>query len=163
MITITKADLTRADHSEAVVSLLNEYACDPMGGGEPLSPNVKQTLIAEMAKRTYVHSFIAFDGESPIGLINLIEGFSTFTAKPLLNVHDVMVSRSYRGQGISRKLFQAADALARELGCIKLTLEVLEGNEAAKKAYSSLGFKPYQLDPRAGVAQFWHKKISRNG
>ena len=81
MITITKADLTRADHSEAVVNLLNEYACDPMGGGEPLSSNVKQTLIAEMAKRTYVHSFIAFDGESPIGLINLIEGFSTFAAK----------------------------------------------------------------------------------
>lgn len=160
MITIVKADLTQPNHSEAVVTLLNEYACDPMGGGEPLSIEVKTHLIDAMLQRSFVHSFIAYDQDRPVGLINLVEGFSTFAAKPLLNVHDVMVIESYRGQGIAGQLFASAENFARSLGCVKLTLEVLEGNESARNAYSRLGFKPYQLDPSAGVAQFWHKKIA---
>lgn len=159
MITIVKADLTQAAHAQAVLTLLNEYACDPMGGGEPLSIEVRASLIEAMMQRSFIHSFIAYDQDTPVGLINLVEGFSTFAAKPLLNVHDVMVIEAYRGQGIAAQLFTAAEDFAYELGCVKLTLEVLEGNEPAKKAYSRLGFKPYQLDLSAGVAQFWHKKI----
>ena len=159
MITIVKADLTQTTHAQAVVGLLNEYACDPMGGGEPLSMEVQTSLIDAMIKRPFIHSFIAFDHDRPVGLINLVEGFSTFAAKPLLNVHDVMVIEAYRGRGIAAQLFTAAESFAYELGCVKLTLEVLEGNEPAKHAYRRLGFKPYQLDPSAGVAQFWHKKI----
>lgn len=160
MITIVKADLTQAKHAEAIVTLLNDYACDPMGGGEPLSLDVRGCLIEAMSQRSFVHSFIAYDLDRPVGLINLVEGFSTFAARPLLNVHDVMVISDYRGQGIATQLFVEAERFARKLGCVKLTLEVLEGNEPAKKAYSRLGFKPYQLDPAAGVAQFWHKKIT---
>ena len=159
MIQIIKAELTRADHAQAVVSLLNEYACDPMGGGKALSKEVKDSLIEAMLQRHFVHSFIAYDQNQPIGLINLVEGFSTFAARPLLNIHDVMVLEAYRGQGVAAHLFAAAEGFARELGCAKLTLEVLEGNESAKRAYRRLGFQPYQLDPSAGVAQFWHKSI----
>lgn len=159
MITIFKADLTRAETAQDLLTLLNEYACDPMGGGEPLAEEVQAVLIDQMRQRPFVHSFIAYDGERPVGLINTVEGFSTFAARPLLNIHDVMVTNAYRGQGIATQLFESAEALARSIGCVKLTLEVLEGNLAARSAYAHLGFKPYQLDPEAGVAQFWEKKI----
>lgn len=36
MIDIVKADLNSAVHAEAMIQLMNEYACDPMGGGEEL-------------------------------------------------------------------------------------------------------------------------------
>lgn len=159
MITVVKADLTQEAHAQALIFLLNDYACDPMGGGEALPDKVKDHLVAELLKRPFFHSFIAFDQGSPVGLINLVEGFSTFAAQPLLNVHDVTVLRSYRGKGVASLLFKAAEALAVELGCIKMTLEVLEGNEPARRTYERFGFKPYQLDPKAGIAQFWQKKI----
>lgn len=38
-------------------------------------------------------SVLAFDADQPVGLINAIEGFSTFACKPLINIHDVIVLR----------------------------------------------------------------------
>lgn len=159
MITVVKADLTRPAMAHAVVFLLNDYASDPMGGAIPLPDSVKQQLIPQLLKRPFFHCFLAFEGEQPIGLINLLEGFSTFSAKPLLNIHDVTVVATHRGRGVADLLFAAAEAFAMEMGCVKLTLEVLEGNEPARRAYTRLGFRPYQLDPEAGVAQFWEKKL----
>ena len=98
------------------------------------------------------------DGQAA-GLINYLEGFSTFKARPLLNVHDVVVKPEFRGRGISRQLFEFVFEAARELGCCKVTLEVLEGNEVAKQAYTRFGFEPYRLTEAAGVAEFWQKWI----
>ena len=33
-----------------------------------------------------------------VGLVNCIEGFSTFACRPLVNVHDVVVRESHRGR-----------------------------------------------------------------
>lgn len=79
---------------------------------------------------------------------------------PLLNVHDMVVAAKFRGRGLSRKILSKAEELARERNCCKLTLEVLEGNEIAQRAYRSFGFEGYQLDPRMGRAMFWQKKLT---
>nr|GFD20020.1 hypothetical protein [Tanacetum cinerariifolium] len=49
------------------------------------------------------------------------------------------------------------EEIARQRGCCKMTLEVLEGNEVALGAYRKLGFSDYQLDPQMGRALFWQK------
>ena len=41
----------------------------------------------------------------------------------------------------------------------KITLEVLQNNAPARKAYQDVGFVPYELSPGAGVAEFWQKKL----
>ena len=64
----------------------------------------------------------------------------TFSAKPLLNVHDLAVHREYRGQGVGRRLLDAVEAEARRLGCCKLTLEVRRNNSVAKGLYERIGF-----------------------
>jgi GNAT superfamily N-acetyltransferase len=159
MITIQPADLNKPAHASAVVHLLNAYAQDPMGGGEPLSDFTQANLVSEMAKRPTIHVVLAFVDGNPAGLINCIEGFSTFACKPLLNIHDVVVLADYRGQGISSQLLQKAEEIAKSLGCCKLTLEVLEGNQPAQAAYIANGFAGYQLDPQIGRAMFWQKKL----
>jgi GNAT superfamily N-acetyltransferase len=159
MIDIQLADFSNPLHANAIVFLLNEYAKDPMGGGEPLSTFTQANLVKEMAKRPTFHAAIAFVDGKPAGLINCIEGFSTFACKPLLNIHDVVVLAEYRGQGISSQLLQKAQAIAETLGCCKLTLEVLEGNKLAQAAYVANGFAGYQLDPEMGRAMFWQKKL----
>ena len=47
-----------------------------------------------------------------------------------------------RKQGVGKRLFAAVEALARELQCYDLTLNVWEGNDAARAFYDNLGMKP---------------------
>lgn len=159
MTEIHIADYSNAAHAKAIVFLLNEYAKDEMGGGEALSAFTQAHLVSEMAKRPSIHVAIAFVDGKAAGLINCIEGFSTFACKPLLNIHDVIVLTEFRGKGISSQLLKKAEAIAKSLGCCKLTLEVLEGNKPAQAAYIANGFAGYQLDPVMGRAMFWQKKL----
>jgi ribosomal protein S18 acetylase RimI-like enzyme len=159
MTDIQIADFNNPFHASAIVFLLNEYAKDDMGGGEPLSTFTQANLVSEMAKRPTIHTVIAFVDAKPAGLINCMEGFSTFACKPLLNIHDIVVLAEYRGQGISSQLLKKAEEIGKDLGCCKLTLEVLEGNKLAQAAYIANGFAGYQLDPVMGRAMFWQKKL----
>jgi GNAT superfamily N-acetyltransferase len=143
MIEIVKADLSLPAHADAMVQLMDEYALDPMGGGKGLSDYVKANLRAELAKRFAAHVILAFVDAEPAGLVVCLEGFSTFACKPLLNIHDVIVALPYRGRGLSKLLLQKAQEIALDLGCCKLTLEVLEGNHVAQSVYKACGFSGY--------------------
>ena len=65
----------------------------------------------------------------------------------------------FRRQGFARGLLAHVEAVARQRGCCKLTLEVLEGNHGARRAYLDFGFEGYQLDPAMGQALFMEKKL----
>jgi GNAT superfamily N-acetyltransferase len=157
MIEIVRVRYDDPAHAAALIGLLDAYARDPAGGGEPLSDFARAKLIAELAARPFIFSVLAFDGDTPVGLVNAIEGFSTFACRPLVNVHDVVVAPSYRGRGIAAKLFAEVEAIARERGACKLTLEVLDGNAPARALYLRLGFAAYRLDPGMGEARYLQK------
>jgi GNAT superfamily N-acetyltransferase len=153
------ADYRNPAHADAVVSLLDSYASDPAGGGTPLDPAVRAGLPAALAARAQAFSVLAYDGERPVGLVNCIEGFSTFACKPLVNVHDVVVLAGHRGLRITQKMLALVEQEARRRGACKLTLEVLSGNAPALRAYEREGFAGYQLDPAFGHAVFLQKKL----
>ena len=154
---IKRVDYLYAQDSEALIFLLDAYAQDPMGGGEALKPENAARLCSDMARIASAVSFIAWLDGKPVGLINCFEGYSTFKAKPLLNVHDIVVLAGHRGQGIGQALLKTAQDHAYSRGCCKLTLEVLSGNAQAMTSYKSFGFAQYELDPAAGHAQFMQK------
>ena len=153
------ADLNNQQHATAYLELMSHYACDPMGGGEDLSDYAKKNLVKTLLTRNDVFIILVFVGDKPAALLTAIEGFSTFACKPLLNVHDVVVHNDFRGQGLTKILFENIEAVAKRRGCCKITLEVLSGNKIACKAYNRLGFSDYQLDPEFGSALFWTKTI----
>ncbi len=93
----------------------------------------------------------------PAGLLNAFTGYSTFKARPLMNVHDIAVAPQYRGQGIGQALLDALELYAKTLGCCKLTLEVLSGNQTAQRAYQHFGFEQYALSEATGQALFMQK------
>ena len=146
-------------HARAIFGILDSYARDTNGGGKALPDRTRTHLVPELRKRPWMVTFLALLGEEPAGLLIAVEGFSTFAARPLMNIHDVAVLPEHRGKGIGGALFAEVEALARKKGCCKLTLEVLNGNEGAKSLYSRLGYKPYVLDPELGAAEFWEKSI----
>ena len=158
-VNIFLADYNNTQQGSDVVTLLDAYAQDPMGGGQELSQNVKDNLIKTLIKRNDVFTILCYVDENPAGLINCIEGFSTFNCQPVMNIHDVTVLPEYRGIGLSTKMLNEVEALASFRGCCKLTLEVLEGNDIARKSYEKFGFSGYELDPKLGKALFWEKKI----
>ncbi|MDO9116152.1 MAG: GNAT family N-acetyltransferase [Polaromonas sp.] len=154
---ISRVDYRNPAHADALVFLLDAYARDTAGGGQPLSEFAKTHLVAELAARPQAFSVLAFDGAQPVGLVNCIEGFSTFACRPLVNVHDVVVLASHRGRRVGELMLAEVEAIARERGACKLTLEVLQGNASAIKLYERIGFAGYQLDPAMGQAQFLQK------
>jgi GNAT superfamily N-acetyltransferase len=156
---IRKADFSNTADAEAILHLLNSYACDPMGGSEELSDFCKQNLVPSLAKIPTAHVLLCFVDQSPAGIAICFEAFSTFACAPILNIHDFAVHPSFRRRGISQRLLDAVEALAREKNCCKITLEVLEGNTAAQAAYARHGFAAYELDPSKGNALFWQKKL----
>jgi ribosomal protein S18 acetylase RimI-like enzyme len=160
VLKVFDADLDVPEHARAVVQLLDEYACDLMGGGERLSEYCVTNLPRELQRRSNIHVALAFVDGAPAGLCISIEGFSTFACKPLLNIHDVAVSPAFRGRGISKALMAHVEETARRLGCCKITLEVLSENHVAMNLYKSVGFSQYQLDPKSGGALFLQKKLA---
>ena len=125
-----------------------------------LADEVRDRVIAGLAATPGAFSVLARQGGDVAGFANCLTGFSTFAAKPVINIHDFGVMPGHRGRGIGRKLLAAIESEAKKRGACKVTLEVLSGNEPARALYRSCGFGNYALDPAAGTAQFWEKKLA---
>lgn len=158
-LAIGLADYTDARDAADVVALLDAYARDPMGGGEPLAEAVKARLAGDLAANPHAFSLLARIGDEAVGLANCFMGYSTFAAAPLVNIHDLAVLPGHRGTGIGKALLAAIEAEALKRGAVKITLEVLSGNPA-RHLYAACGYGDYQLDPEAGTAMFWQKRLT---
>ena len=85
-IEIIQADYRNAIQAKEIITLLNAYASDPMGGGRPLTREVLDKLAAELARLSYAFSVIAYVDSRPVGLANCFEMYFTFACLPLINI-----------------------------------------------------------------------------
>ncbi len=85
------------------------------------------------------HSFIALDGEKPVGLI--LGGIRVFDGVKTLRCGALCVHPDYRGQGVSQELFRLHMQTAIDNSCKQLFLEVIVGNDRAIKFYNKLGYE----------------------
>jgi ribosomal protein S18 acetylase RimI-like enzyme len=159
-VRIERLDPLDDRHARALLTVLDGYARDPSGGGTGLTDEVKVRLPGLLAQQAHYIGLLAFEGDRPVGLVNAFLGVSTFKARPLLNIHDIAVEPDRRGAGIGRRLLAATEDVARQHGCCKLTLEVLEGNHTAVGLYRAVGFAAYELDPAMGAARFFEKWLT---
>ena len=139
-VEIREADLANAEDANAITRLLDEYARLPIGQGAPLDEAVVRQIVPGLRRHPGAFVFLAWLAGRAAGVAVCFTGFSTFTAKPLVNVHDLAVSKDCQGRGVGRSLIEAVEAKAVSLGCGKLTLEVREENTGAQRLYRRLGF-----------------------
>ena len=139
-IEILQADLDDTEHADAVLSLVNTFAIEPVSGGTGLDKEVLDALIPGLRAHPTTLIFLARQKGIYMGAAICFLGFSTFYARPLVNIHDLTVLAEHRGKGIGRLLLSAVEARARELGGCKVTLEVRADNEGARRLYASEGF-----------------------
>lgn len=139
-VEILQADLADPAHGRAIVDLLNDYSSHLMGGGSPLPHAVREAIVPGLDAHPTSLVLLARLQQRFIGIAVCFIGFSTFNAKPLINIHDLGVTAGFRGKGVGRKLLAAVEEKARRLGCCKITLEVREDNAKARGLYTSEDF-----------------------
>lgn len=157
-------DIRRADlDSDAgeVLALLDAYAADPMGRGRALDDAVKGRLVAALRQVPGHLVLIARRQGSPVGLVVAFQGFSTFRALPLLNVHDLTVLPAWRRRGIASALLAAVEDEARRRDCCKVTLEVRADNPVAERLYRRLGYGPGDADGQLVAHLFLEKRLGQ--
>jgi ribosomal protein S18 acetylase RimI-like enzyme len=160
MIHTRLANLDSATDADAITRVLDSYASDPRGGGSPLPADVKARLIPGLKEHPATRAWLAFDAQEAIGLCVGFIGYSTFAARPLLNIHDLAVVPGRRGSGVGRALLTAAETYARDAGCCKLTLEVQDDNTPARTLYERFGFGDVVYGA-SGPTRFLAKKLEK--
>lgn len=158
-VEIIEADLYHPEHQQAIAALTAAYALDEFGNGDALPPEVLARLIPGLQNTPTALVFLAWRDGVPVGIANCFRGFSTFLGAPLINIHDLAVLPGHRGQQIGRRLLEKVDEKARELGCLRVTLEVHESNALARRIYEKQGFAHAWHKPGAGGALFYSKTI----
>ena len=158
-VVVREADLGSADDAEAIVTLIDMYAREPMGGGARLERGVRDALVPGLRAHPTTLVFLALASGQPVGVAVCFRGFSTFAARPLVNIHDLAVRPGYRGGGIGRRLLESVESRARGLGCCKLTLEVRGDNRIAQGLYRSFGFEGTANGGGRAQMLFWEKRL----
>jgi len=156
-IDIIQADFKNSAQRAAIPYLLNTYAKGLLGFRKALDVSVLEHLVPGLETSPNAVVLLAQCGAEYVGMAICFLGFSTFHAKPLMNIHDFMVLPDFRGRGIGRALLAKAETTARRMNCCKMTLEVQEHNIPARKLYRKYGFKDSFLDVEAGSQLFMTK------
>ncbi|HEY3371069.1 MAG TPA: GNAT family N-acetyltransferase [Prolixibacteraceae bacterium] len=139
-LSILPVDLHNKVHCLQLIKLLNDYMNDPMGNNSPMEEGLAPQIIAGLQAYPGYLGFFVLYGDQFAGLANCNQNFSTFKAKPLLNIHDFIVAPEFRTIGAGRFLMKAILDFASVQGFCRVNLEVREDNHAAKSLYQKLGF-----------------------
>ena len=113
-----------------------------VSGTTKYSPKELAAILADDAAPVYV----AEDGGAVLGY-----AFCAIHDRPdkpyvvparTLYIDDLCVDEAIRGKRVGEALFRFVCGEARRLGCADVTLNVWEGNDAAKRFYEKMGMKP---------------------
>lgn len=139
-VLIRHGDLHSPVDQQAVLELLNLYASRLPGRMRELPTEVTEYLLLALLNQPGCRIFLAETTERIVGLALCFEGFSTFQARSLLNIHDLTVHPDYQRQGIGDNLLTAVIQFARQAKYCAVTLEVMADNPA-RQLYARHGFE----------------------
>lgn len=139
-IEIRDARLEDSEDVETLFTILDAYARGSGGQSAPLSDEARRNLgDGLLGAPNYFVLFGCLSGRV-VGAAVCFWGFSTFGGRPFANLHDFSVLPEARGRGVGSALMAELERRAVERGCCKITLEVNDVNEGAKRLYARQGF-----------------------
>ncbi len=140
-IAVREARLDDAAEVEILFGILDAYARGPGGQSRALSDRARSNLGPGL--RDHPNAFVLFGllGGRVVGAAVCVWGYSTFSGRPSVNLHDFSVLPEAQGQGVGTALLEELERRARLRGCAKVTLEVHDSNESAKRLYARFGFE----------------------
>lgn len=120
-----------------VISLLEEIM-EHHGIAPPEPASLTASVSTILATDDHV-LLVAEDDERLIGMCALIFSLSTWSASPVCELQDVLVTQGHRRADVGRGLVQSAEQVARARGCSRLFLLAESWNLEAHAFYRSLG------------------------
>lgn len=151
---LIQVDLKNPVHCEQVLHLLNDYMEDKMGSGKSMPAELGPKIISGLKMHSAYLGFFICVGNDFTALANCNLNYSTWQAKPLINIHDFIVSPKYRKQGIGEFLLTGIENYAKKRGYCKLNLEVRKDNIKAQNLYKKAGYS--DCEP---PMYFWQKNF----
>jgi ribosomal protein S18 acetylase RimI-like enzyme len=133
-------DLKNEEHGAQLVRLLDVYMQDGMGNGSPMPAEMAPKILKGLKTYPGYLGFFALVDGNYAALANCNNNFSTFTARPLINIHDFVVHPDFRGKGVGEFLLDAIAEYGRQHGFCKINLEVRNDNINAQKLYRKAGY-----------------------
>jgi len=106
---------------------------------------VSGDMVEAVAASAFSHLFVALSDDRIVGTATLCVFVSPTGTKG--KVEDVVVTKSWRGQGIGRQLVEFAIGYAREhYAPLELALTSNPKREAANRLYQAIGFQFYDTN-----------------
>jgi len=113
--------------------------------GYDVSGEEVQARLSELAGRRSDPVLLAVDGSQVLGLVALHWTTMLQAPNPVARITTLVVRDKARGQGIGRRLVEAASVLARQAGCGVLELTTALHRADAHAFYRSIGFEASSL------------------
>ena len=102
-----QVDIYNEEHCLHLIRLLDTYMQDEMGNGTPMPEELAPRILDGLRNYPgYLGFFATVDGEYA-ALANCNKNFSSFKARPLINIHDFIVHPDFRGKGVGLFLLDA--------------------------------------------------------
>jgi GNAT superfamily N-acetyltransferase len=129
----------RATQSDAftVIGLLREII-EYHDIAPPPTDALSACVATIIASRDHLFLLAEEDG-AVIGMCALLFSMSTWSAAPVCEIQDVIITRAHRGKGAGRGLLKAADQLAVARGCTRVYLLTEYWNLDAHAFYRRVG------------------------
>ena len=123
-------------------ALLALYAQLDADRGKVLSVAQAQAVFERISSYPDYKVYVAVSGPEVIGTFELLimDNLAHMGAKSGV-VEDVVVSDSWQGKGIGKRMMEFALERCREAGCYKMALSSNQKREAAHRFYDNLGFE----------------------
>ena len=99
-----------------------------------------EQYLRERISREESVAFMAFDGDQPLGFVQLYPSFSSVSMMRSWILNDLYVKREARGRGVGEKLLKTAIQFAKETEAKGLFLETANDNMNAQRLYEKIGF-----------------------
>ena len=98
--------------------------------------------------------FVALDGDAVVGTVMV--GYDGHRGW----IYSLAVSPSHRRQGIGSRLVAHAERALARRGCMKINLQIMEGNEGVAAFYAFLG---YSVEKRVSMGKILPENIPTDG
>ena len=129
-------------HREAVIDLWRKVFGYDSPHNEPGLAIDKKLVVDDWI-------FVALDGKKLVG--SILAGYDGHRGW----IYSLAVDPEYRKSGIGKALLEHAEKYLSEAGCVKINLQILEGNESVEAFYKKQG---YQTEKRISMG----KKLPHN-
>ena len=94
--------------------------------------------------------FVALDGDAVVGTVMV--GYDGHRGW----IYSLAVSPSHRRQGIGSRLVAHAERALARRGCMKINLQIMEGNEGVAAFYAFLG---YSVEKRVSMGKLMAENV----